>query len=139
MKMEAMTIKQAFEVMSFFLEGYYRRTHSEDVGALLGDLDVHLWGGDTTGDPAAWSDWMACVQKVLMPDTPIIQEQLHSLINERNHLGTDSFGNDWYAQLLPDGKQLWANVRSSELQYAGIRDVPRSFDPKVGLSSPSNP
>lgn len=139
-KMETMTIKQAFEIMVLFLEEYYQHTHSGDVGSLLSDLDVHVWGDDATGDPAAWGDWMGCVQKVLMPDSPTTQELLRILIsNEQNHLGVDVSGNDWYAQGLPDGSQLWANVRNGEMKYAGIRKIPRSFDPKVGLSSPRNP
>ena len=138
--METLSIRQAFEVMALFLEEHYQRTHSDDVGALLGDLDMHLWGNGTTGDPAVWGDWMACVQKLLLPDSSITREHLHALIaNPNNHLGRDLSGNDWYAQNLPDGTQLWANVRNSEIKYAGIREIPRSFDPIVGLSSPENP
>lgn len=57
-----MNEKSAFDAMRFFLEGYYERTKSDDVGALLGDL--RLLSDGCTADPAAWSDWMKCVKKV---------------------------------------------------------------------------
>jgi hypothetical protein len=69
MMQETLTIRQAFEAMVVFLEVYYERTHSDDIGALLGDLNTHLWADGITGDPAAWKDWLESVQKVLMSDT----------------------------------------------------------------------
>lgn len=61
--MEKLTEKQAFKAMVLFLEGFYERTNSNDVGGLLGDL-ILLQDG-STADPAAWDDWMKCVHKVL--------------------------------------------------------------------------
>jgi len=99
-----------------------------------------MWLGNMTGDPAAWGDWMACVQKALLPDTPEMREMLYNLVSHKqNHQGWDTSGSDWYAQILPDGKQLWANMWHGKVRYAGIRTVPRAFDPEKGLSSPSNP
>ena len=46
-----------------FLEEFYNRTQSDDVGGLLGDL-ILLKDG-STADPAAWYDWVECVEKVL--------------------------------------------------------------------------
>ena len=60
--MDTLTIQQAFEAMQLFLEGYYERTQSDDIGALLGDLQFIEDG--VTADPAAWKDWSACVKKV---------------------------------------------------------------------------
>ena len=62
-KMEKITEKQAFQAMVLFLEGYYERTKSDDVGAILSDL-ILLEDGNTA-DPAAWDDWMKGVHKVL--------------------------------------------------------------------------
>ncbi len=45
--------------MLIFLEGYYARTRSEDVGALLGAL--RLLPDGRTADPAAMEDWQAVV------------------------------------------------------------------------------
>ena len=50
--MDTLTIQQAFEVMQLFLEDYYERTQSDDVGALLGDLQCMEDG--VPADPAAW-------------------------------------------------------------------------------------
>ncbi len=61
--MKRVTILQAFEAMKVFLEGYYERTQSDDIGSLLGDLDFLEDG--ITADPAAWGDWMGSVRKIL--------------------------------------------------------------------------
>lgn len=58
-----LTTKQAFRAMVFFLEGYYERTKSDDVGSLLGDLQVLKDGA--TADPAAMEDWDRCVRRAL--------------------------------------------------------------------------
>ena len=49
--------------MQLFLERFYENTHSDDVGALLGDMSVLGDGG--TADPAAWEDWMDAVRQAL--------------------------------------------------------------------------
>ncbi len=61
--MEKLTARQAFEAMTLFLEGFYQRTQSDDVGGLLSDLLIA--DDNTTADPAAWQDWIESVQKVL--------------------------------------------------------------------------
>lgn len=61
--MDKLTSQQAFKAMVLFLENLYERTKSDDVGGLLGDLI--LLNDDITADPAAWDDWMKCVNKVL--------------------------------------------------------------------------
>ncbi len=48
--------------MVLFLEGFYERTKSGDVGALLGQMMILEDG--TTADPATWDDWMKCVHRV---------------------------------------------------------------------------
>lgn len=55
--------KTAFNAMVLFLEAYYERTNSGDVGGLLGDL--RMLDDGQTADPAAWSDWMECAEKAL--------------------------------------------------------------------------
>jgi hypothetical protein len=50
--------------MVLFLEGFYSRTQSDDVGWLLSDL--MMLEDRRTADPAAWDDWMECVRKVLV-------------------------------------------------------------------------
>jgi len=63
--MKKLTILEAFEAMKVFLDGYYERTHSGDIGSLLDELEFLEDGG--TADPAAWEDWEESVEKVLSP------------------------------------------------------------------------
>ncbi len=57
---------QAFKIMQSFLEKYFERTRSDDVGSLLGD--IQLIPNNTTRDPAAWNDWLDCVNSELSKD-----------------------------------------------------------------------
>lgn len=59
--MDTVTDKEAFLAMYAFLEEYYKQTHSDDVGGLLGELSLLPDGG--TADPAAWHDWLQAIQK----------------------------------------------------------------------------
>ncbi len=138
--METLTIRQAFDAMVHFLERQYALDKSDEIGTLLSSLSLQIWADDMTADPAAWNDWMESVQKVLMPDTPENRRLLEMLVSNRgNQLGTDMYGYEWYAEMLPDGRQVWAKVRNGEIKYGGIRRTPKSFDPKKGLSSPNDP
>lgn len=58
-----LTAVQAFNVMRKFLEMYYERTSSDDVGSLLGDLQTFPDG--STADPAAWQDWLDAMHDIL--------------------------------------------------------------------------
>lgn len=58
---ETLTSLEAFKAMTCFLEKYYQQTLSEDIGSLLGDLQI-LEDGKTV-DPAAWADWINCILK----------------------------------------------------------------------------
>ena len=53
--------RTTYTAMYEFLVGYYERTKSDDVGALLGGMSL-LADGDTA-DSAMWSDWLECVAK----------------------------------------------------------------------------
>ena len=61
--MNKLTKIQAFNAMIKFLENYYERTSSDDIGSLLGDLQF-LKNGETF-DSAAWQDWIECINEVL--------------------------------------------------------------------------
>ena len=54
---------EAFKAMQCFLENYYEQTKSDDVGSLLGGLELNITTM-TTRDPAALHDWIKCVQKI---------------------------------------------------------------------------
>lgn len=61
--MKNLTTLQAFNAMREFLENYYKKTFSDDIGSLLGDLQLLQDG--KTADPAAWQDWIECINKTL--------------------------------------------------------------------------
>jgi hypothetical protein len=57
-----MTEQQAFKAMILFLERHFNRTQSDDMAALLGELQ--LLDDGLTADPAAWQEWMECVETI---------------------------------------------------------------------------
>jgi hypothetical protein len=59
--------------------------------------------------------------------------------NTKNFLGVDSHGTNWYAETLPDGTQAWAKVRNGVITEGGFNQVPKTFNPQTGLSSPVKP
>lgn len=56
-----LTARQAYAAMFGFLEVYYERTGSDEIGALLGGLAIDEDGEPM--DPAAWTDWLVAVNK----------------------------------------------------------------------------
>ncbi len=75
-----------------------------------------------------------------LPDTPENRQLLINTASDRaNFLGTDKFGNDWYAKITPDGKQVWVQVRGNNIINGGLNEVPRSWHPETGPSSPTKP
>jgi hypothetical protein len=66
--MEKLTEHQAFAAMVMFLEQFYERTDSDDIGGLLSDLVINA--DSQTADPAAWQDWLNCIQQVTSAKSP---------------------------------------------------------------------
>ena len=60
---ERLSTDEAFKVMINFLEKYYIRTGSDDIASILSD--VRLLEKEKTSDPAAWSDWIDSVNKII--------------------------------------------------------------------------
>lgn len=55
-----------------------------------------------------------------LSNTPENQRTLVNLVNNpANSLGTDQFGNQWFAQTLPNGSQLWGSARNGVIQNGG--------------------
>jgi hypothetical protein len=52
----SLTSLQAFNAMTKFLEDYYKKSLSDDIGALLGEMQ--FVEGNRTADPAIWGDWL---------------------------------------------------------------------------------
>lgn len=53
--------------------------------------------------------------------------------NENNYVGTDKYGKRWYAQILPDGRQVWVATRDGIIQDCGINDNVRFYDSEEGF------
>ncbi|CAM2157420.1 conserved hypothetical protein [Paraburkholderia tropica] len=58
---DRLTLQEAYLSMFEFLVELYQRTKSDELGSMLGDLSLLEDG--TTADPAAWGDWLKCVEK----------------------------------------------------------------------------
>jgi len=65
LKMEKLTPTEAFQAMILFLETYYERTQSDEIGALLGSLQLLEDG--KPADPAMWQDWLQYSNSVKLP------------------------------------------------------------------------
>ena len=63
---DALTTTHGYRAMFRFLEGYFERTHSDEIGALLGGMAIDEDGRPM--DPAAWDDWLKAVDEAR--DTP---------------------------------------------------------------------
>jgi hypothetical protein len=61
METDRISLREAYLAMFEFLDGLYQRTKSDALGSLLGDLSLLPDG--KTADPAAWGDWLRCVEK----------------------------------------------------------------------------
>lgn len=60
---DRLSTRDAYRAMFRFLEAYYDRTGSDELGALLGGLAIDEDGHPM--DPAAWTDWLAAVSAVI--------------------------------------------------------------------------
>lgn len=60
---DKITKMEAFLAMKEFLNSYYKMTKSDDVGALLGAMEI-LEDGETA-DPAIWEDWEDSLNKII--------------------------------------------------------------------------
>lgn len=54
-----LTIKEGYKTMYLFLELYYKKTSSDDIGSLLGCMS--FLQNERTADLALWEDWMDAI------------------------------------------------------------------------------
>lgn len=54
---------EAYRAMFYFLQAHYERTGADDIGALLGSMQLLEDG--MPADSAIWSEWLLVVTKVL--------------------------------------------------------------------------
>jgi hypothetical protein len=67
---------QALKAMEKFLEHYYLKNKSDDIGLILSDISSGLFTDTVTADPAAWEDWQDAVLLVLKnKSTNILTEE----------------------------------------------------------------
>lgn len=55
--------------------------------------------------------------------------------NPANRLGRDQFGVIWAEQTMPDGRQVWVQIRNGKIINGGLNPKPRRFDFATGLSA----
>gem|GEM_PF-1113347 len=70
-------------------------------------------------------------------DTPENRQLIERVANNpTNRLGTDGFGNSWFAETQMNGNQIWVKVRGNRIVEAGINTTPRTFNSATGLTAP---
>jgi len=75
-----------------------------------------------------------------LADTPTNRQLLEETASNPTYfLGTDKYGNDWYAKTLSNGTQVWTQVRKGQIRNCGLNNSPRQFHPQTGFSSPTKP
>jgi hypothetical protein len=61
-------------------------------------------------------------------DTPVNRRVLLDVAgHSANLIGTDRFGNSWFAETRADGTQVWAQVRENTIVNGGINRTPLDF------------
>lgn len=59
-----LTIEESYCAMIHFLEELYKRTGSDDLGSLLGDMQINEDDGKSM-DPGMWNDWKRITERIL--------------------------------------------------------------------------
>ena len=53
--------------------------------------------------------------------------------NAKNFFGICERGSSWFAENMPDGTQIWAEVRNGKVRNGGINSTPKQFNRATGL------
>jgi hypothetical protein len=73
----------------------------------------------------------------LAEDTPANRELLTSTASRaENYLGTDKYGNEWYARTRADGTQVWVRVQNGAIRSGGVNPSPGTWNPQTALKRP---
>lgn len=59
--------------------------------------------------------------------------------NKENYKGKDQYGNDVYGVLLPNGTQVWVEVRGKTIRNAGLNLIPKKYNNKTGFKADRSP
>jgi filamentous hemagglutinin len=61
-------------------------------------------------------------------DSPVNRQALLEVASRpANLVGTDRFGNFWFAETRADGTQVWAQVREDMIVNGGLNHTPQDF------------
>jgi len=73
-----------------------------------------------------------------LSDTPANRKLIENTANSKsNYLGSDKYGNDWFAKSQPDGTQVWVETRNGNIIDGGLNKTPKTYNPDTGLKSPT--
>ena len=73
-------------------------------------------------------------------DSPENQKKFIDLVKDpKNFLTQDRWGKWWYAKILEDGTQAWAEVRNEIITNCGINETPLESNDETGLSKSNRP
>jgi hypothetical protein len=70
-----------------------------------------------------------------LTDTFENRQILESIIDEKYKLGSDKYGNIWYAKTCADGSQIWVRMRNNCIINGGINQTALVYNPITGLNS----
>ena len=59
-----LSLEEAFKIMTYFLEKYYDRAPSDDIGTLLSSM-IMIDDNQKTSDPALWQDFLEAVNVII--------------------------------------------------------------------------
>lgn len=70
-------------------------------------------------------------------DTPENRKILLDVANDPTSIkGFDRHGLAWHSRDLPNGDQIWVQVRNGKIWNGGINNPPKNYNPDTGFSSP---
>jgi hypothetical protein len=55
----------AYKAMVRFLEKYYALTNADEIGVLLGSMNMEVFQDEKPADPAMWDEWMEALREVM--------------------------------------------------------------------------
>ena len=80
-----LTIQQAYDVMTNFLEIYWKETDCDEIACLLSDMSTEIWADGSTGDPAIWEEWEESVYATVGNERKLtIQQSFEAMVKFLN-------------------------------------------------------
>ena len=76
-----------------------------------------------------------------LPNTPENKKVIMDLVKDPENFVGDAlrWGHSWYGKTLPNGQQLWAEVRGDKIINCGRNEEPKEYDPETGYSANKKP